>query len=701
MGWIRTLILVCACTGIVAAQERGRQNPDAATLQLGTPIERTINPGQIHTYQVIADENTLIQITVEQRGIDVLVRIRNPSGKKVAEYDSPNGADGPENVSFVTTAKVPYFIDITPLDRDGVPAGRYEIRLIEQRPATEQEIKDSKNQEALKALGLALLAEIEGPISELRVPQTRIKAQMQAAGLLFESDDKRALKYVTDAITGYRELASKIDPNNKQYMNAYNVAAGIRFEIISLLTVRQPEMALNFLRSTPPLADPWGNNRDQSTHEASMEIEIANQLAKKDPKRSLEIARENLKTRISSALTSTISNLRQDNPEMAAELAGEVVNKLLSQKLTRDSQSASLMLSLVHMSVQDSNQTAGTNGSPRRPPLISDQQRKDLLQKALTEALGFKQAAMNVYTPERDYAWSLLSGLQSLGPELEAVMSGSHALIDKKLKEFNSSANPSMVELQKYADALNDNNMPVEDVIQLLSKAPQQQRDQYYIQLANRLQNNGDVARAKQIVNDYVTAPYQRQQALTNLEMQQMYNSMQKGKMDDALRNVANLPTPDERAQALSQMASQIGPGYKRAAALALLDQARGMLTSSNRAHSQTELNAMLEIAKAYSRYDAKRAFEIIDPLVDQFNDISAAARTLEGFGGEYFEEDELILQNGNVVGNIATQLSGTLGMLALTNFDRSKATAERLNLPEVRLRVYLEIASQAIMSTR
>jgi len=258
-----------------------------------------------------------------------------------------------------------------------------------------------------------------------------------------------------------------------------------------------------------------------------------------------------------------------------------------------------------------------------------------------------------------------------------------------------------MVELQKYADALNDNNMPVEDVIQLLSKAPQQQRDQYYIQLANRLQNNGDVARAKQIVNDYVTAPYQRQQALTNLEMQQMYNSMQKGKMDDALRNVANLPTPDERAQALSQMASQIGPGYKRAAALALLDQARGMLSSSNRAHSQTELNAMLEIAKAYSRYDAKRAFEIIDPLVDQFNDISAAARTLEGFGGEYFEEDELILQNGNVVGNIATQLSGTLGMLALTNFDRSKATAERLNLPEVRLRVYLEIASQAIMSTR
>ena len=101
MGWIRALILVCALIGVVAAQERFVQKPAVQSLQLGTPIERTIAPGQSHTYQVVAEENSLVQITVEQRGIDVVVRVKHPTGKKPAEYDSPNGDDGPNRKSVV------------------------------------------------------------------------------------------------------------------------------------------------------------------------------------------------------------------------------------------------------------------------------------------------------------------------------------------------------------------------------------------------------------------------------------------------------------------------------------------------------------------------------------------------------------------------------------------------------------------------
>jgi hypothetical protein len=58
-------------------------------------------------------------------------------------------------------------------------------------------------------------------------------------------------------------------------------------------------------------------------------------------------------------------------------------------------------------------------------------------------------------------------------------------------------------------------------------------------------------------------------------------------------------------------------------------------------------MNALLEIARAFSRYDSKRAFEILDPLIDQFNELAAAARTLEGFGSEAFENGELSFYNG------------------------------------------------------
>lgn len=112
-------------------------------------------------------------------------------------------------------------------------------------------------------------------------------------------------------------------------------------------------------------------------------------------------------------------------------------------------------------------------------------------------------------------------------------------------------------------------------------------------------------------------------------------------------------------------------------------------------------MNALFEIARAFSRYDSKRAFEIVDPLIDQFNELCTAARTLDGFGPEYYNNDELDLQNGNTLASIAGLMSNLLGSLALTNFDRTKSTSDRISLPEVRLRAYLDIARQTIQAAK
>lgn len=703
MGWIRALILLCVWTGIVTAQIVVRSRPEAAqqsgTLLLGTPIERTIGPGQTHSYQVAAEENSLVQITVEQRGVDVIVRVH--LGKRVAEYDTPNGSEGPENVSFVTTSKQPYRIDVTPLNYEGATTGRYEIRLIELRKATDQEITESRGQEALKARGLALLAEIEGVITELRLPQSRIKAQIQTSQLLWDADEKRALKYVTDAVTGFKELQSNLDLASREYTRNYHVVNNLRYEIVQMLTRRQPEMALSFIRSTQSLPDPYGNQRDMAAFEAQMELEVANRIAEKDPKRALEIARENLKSRYSSSLINTIYQLRAQNPELAAELANEIAGKLLRDKLLKNPEAAGLAMGLIQMSAQPAQPVSdsSTNGSARRTSLLSEQTRRDLLQKAVSEALEYK--ATLIYSPQRDSAWSMLNNLRSMGADVDSVANGSSATIDKRIKEFPGYNAPQNEAMMEYHNAINNPNMPLDEVIQVLSKAPKEQRDQLYINLSNRALNNGDIARAKQIINDYVNTPYQRQQALYNLEMQEVQRAMAKGKIEDALRSIGNISNPQERAQALAQMAFQIGPGYKRAAAILFLEQARGLLSASPQAQDATQMQALFEIAKAYSRYDSKRAFEIFDPLVDQFNELSGAARTLEGFGGEFYEQEELNMSNGNAIATAATNLTATLGTLALTNFDRAKLTADRIRLPEVRLRGYLDIAQQAIQSQR
>ncbi len=56
-------------------------------------------------------------------------------------------------------------------------------------------------------------------------------------------------------------------------------------------------------------------------------------------------------------------------------------------------------------------------------------------------------------------------------------------------------------------------------------------------------------------------------------------------------------------------------------------------------------------------------------------------------------------MQNGNSVANMVTQLSGALGTLAITNFERAKSGADRLRLPEARLGAYLDIVQQTIQA--
>src|SRR5690348_2878152 len=181
MNWIRALILLGLLTGPAAAQRSQFVDNSGTPLQIGTPIERPISVGQTHTFTVTAPEDNFVQITVEQRGIDVVVAIYSPGGKKLGEYDSPNGEDGPENISFVVIEKGSYRVQVTPLNVEGETSGRYQIKIVEVREATEDELKAGKNQEAMKARAVALLGDVEMLIPELRVPQTRIRAQIQAA----------------------------------------------------------------------------------------------------------------------------------------------------------------------------------------------------------------------------------------------------------------------------------------------------------------------------------------------------------------------------------------------------------------------------------------------------------------------------------------------------------------------------------------
>lgn len=682
----------------------GAQTGASAALQPGTPVERTIGRGETHSFGISLEQNQFLQFVVDQRGIDVVVRTFAPDGKPLGAFDSPNGADGPENVALI--AKVPgvYRIEVVPLEQhENTASGRYEIKILDLRAATKQELQSGTDKQAIKDKGLALLAEVADGLQGIRLPETRVRAQMQAAQLLWSGDEKRAGKLVDEAAAGIKEYLANVDieEDEQNYYRSYQIAMQLRSEMLATLTTHDPELALGFLRSTRLLVDPnsgRGGGNNQQNQEAQFELSLANQIAGKDPKRALQIAEENLGKGYSYSLIDTLNRLQTTSPESSVKLASEIIAKLQDEALLKNQEASNLAANLLRIArppQPNKEAAAGVAGTPK-PPLLTEQQYRELFNKALAAALAYTPPAANFYTPERNSAQMILSSLQSMTAELEKYAPGKASLVQKRTIELNTPPDPQNRIWQKYQEAINNNSLDA--ALESVSRAPSELRDQLYQQVANKAAATGDIAHAKQILTDHVLNPFQHRQALKNLEQQSIYAAINSGKTEDALRIINTLHTPKERALMLVQIVNQIGAGQKRDAALNLLEQAaRGMSGAGGRAEDQERMFALFEIGRAYLRLEPKRAFDMVEPLVDQFNEMSAAAMPLNGFGQQFFKDGELLMQNGNVLGNIAAQLIATVGSFAVYDFDRAKATADRIQRPEVRLLAYLSIAQNAI----
>jgi CHAT domain-containing protein len=122
------------------------QQPEA-----GKPVERVLVGGESHyyAYQLVLAANQYLKLIVDQRGIDVIVKMFGPDGKQVAQVDSEYRKEGQETVEWVAEAAGTYRLDVEAKFKDAA-SGRYEIRLAELRAANEN---DRSLQEARKLKG--------------------------------------------------------------------------------------------------------------------------------------------------------------------------------------------------------------------------------------------------------------------------------------------------------------------------------------------------------------------------------------------------------------------------------------------------------------------------------------------------------------------------------------------------------------------
>jgi CHAT domain-containing protein/Tfp pilus assembly protein PilF len=123
---------------IPALSALGSGHSSQSALELGKPIEGELAGGQSHSYQITLVEGQYAAVLVEQRGIDVVVRLLGVDGEMILAFNDEYRSEGEEKVDMVAQSTGRYELMVEAGSKIA-PAASYRIRIAEIRPATEKD----------------------------------------------------------------------------------------------------------------------------------------------------------------------------------------------------------------------------------------------------------------------------------------------------------------------------------------------------------------------------------------------------------------------------------------------------------------------------------------------------------------------------------------------------------------------------------
>ncbi|HVG34162.1 MAG TPA: hypothetical protein VM911_13820 [Pyrinomonadaceae bacterium] len=542
-----------------------------------------------------------------------------------------------------------------------------------------------EQQEAKQELERKALLLLDDVINDAKVfknAENRLIIKVIAGDLLWPRNEARARTLFKEAANSFSEVMSTSDDSDAQEIPFLNTSAELRRSLIQTLARHDPQWARELLRSTRPAASAAivRGRAVGADEELQLEQSVASQIAANDPKQALEMAEQTLSKGLSYELVNTVSLLLRKDREAAARLASKIVTKLQTENLQTNEAAMHIATSLLHITAEPAQPRPGADATP----ILSLQEMRDLTELVSAAALNSSSNAYSVLA------------LQPLLPQIEKYAPARVAQLRRKISEAQRTAGGRGGMGADFQEVLQ--NGSVDAMLEAAPKAPEFSRNFIYQRAAMKALEDGDADRARSIVNDNISEPSMRKYMTAEIERQQMMRAAAEGKMDQTRQMLARLRNNEERVMALAQLALAASIKGDKKAALALLDEARSMV--SNRARNFKQLGAQLMVALAYTKLDSTRSFTILEPVVDQLNELIGAAALLGGFFTEQFVKDDEIQVGfmNSFIEMYMGQYSSELYSLARDDFDRTKALADRFQRDEIRARARL-LVIQSILA--
>ncbi|MDQ3743417.1 MAG: hypothetical protein M3444_03445 [Acidobacteriota bacterium] len=562
-------------------------------------------------------------------------------------------------------------------------------------PQLSQESKDEKEkaQKELEKKALQLLDDTLQSAQALKLAENRAVIRAQAADLLWKRDEKRARALFRDAIADLVAARGEAAKNER----ATWMLAELRPRLLYMIAARDPQLALDLLRESRPASnDDSAQGSWASSQEQNLEQAIAAQAAENDPKLALKMAEEGLEKGVNFGVLNVLERLRQKDPESAKKLAGELVEKLQGETLSRGQEASLVAVSLLRSVLMPHSPQQYFFG-PLPPSGPAEKPKPLVLEDGDLRALAELVTGAALKDSNASGAYGLTMQLRPLLPDLEKLVPARVAQLRQRMAEMDKALDPLAKSWMQFNSVVGG-DASADAILEAAAKAPPEMRQSYYSLAAMKLVQTGDTERARQVINDDLTGQ-EREQMLAQLDGAAISRAVEKGNLEDARAVISRIKSKERRAGALSELALAFAAKGDKKGAAQLLEEARALV--SRQPDNEREVGALLEVARGYALVEPSKTFEMIDPLIDQANDMLAAAALLEKFGAGqgFFRKGEMILSPGMAnLGGMYARYVKALAELARVDFDRTKTDAERFHHEEVRLMARLVI-SQSVLS--
>jgi hypothetical protein len=551
----------------------------------------------------------------------------------------------------------------------------------------------------------ALVDEITKEMQSLKLPENRIRIVIGLAGALWPRDEKRARLLFKEAVASLSEITAAIENGDPDYGDLDGLAQQLRNEMVQIAANNDARLAVDFLRATRTDSNSRPPNSGVTNLEAQLEMRVATQIAAKDPNEALRVAEDSLKISLDYEALNLLYSLQSQQKSMAERLLDDILDAIRAQGIGNSS-ATPIAMSLLR-SWTENNRALKDPAAPRTTTTITlanlnEQTARELSNLIINAVMSDAPSATVVSFGRRSlggraYLYpgmvqGIIQQLKPILPDIEALAPDRIGAVRARMLELEKTYQAQQGPWAQYQE-LTQTGSP-EALMEAAKTAPPEVVNNLIQQAGWKAINQGDDESARQII-EKIEDPGQRAEMRTQLFRQTFNRAREQKKIAEARGLLSRLPL-EEQITSLTQLAESAATDGDKTAAFQLLGEAQALL--ADRALNYAQLLAQMHIAKAYENLDVGKTTAIVERVIDQVNELVAAAQVMNGFDVQgYFRSGEFIINSGNPLNTMAQECGRVMAAGARSNFEQGRSAADRFQRSELRLIALLQIAQAAL----